>query len=362
MKRLLLALVALFVVLAACQDSLVPAESEQEHPEYTYAVEEYEPEPPAPPLPPEEPPTAPYQPRPAPPPPPTNEDYIKMMYALQHAFATGEFGAFIEAYPGPIDGGIGTGPFVNEWPALLEGVTAEMTFSEEDVANNRFDDWGLRPIAIELYVSGGNIHLPSGKQTLELKLSNNRETGNTPSIVEMVLTTDGRDFFSWRWRDILEEPTLEEQLLLIVGRLEWQAGPLGYTITFLNVFENEEDWGEFTYDEIVAGAKKFLGLVGFSPTDVYLWGESEQQLGRSELVYRHNDRYGIVGMGIKSPPRSMLVLDTPNEGDITVRAFAYENHFLFAVREVIDYNFLILQGDDGTPYARLLSEQTVPWA
>ena len=52
-----------------------------------------------------------------------------------------------------------------------------------------------------------------------------------------------------------------------------------------------------------------------------------------------------------------MILDTPIEGDITLRAFTYPSHFLFIAWQMIDYNFLILYDDDGVPYARLLSER-----
>jgi len=186
-KRVLLILMAIAVLLTACQSAPVVVMAEPEEEEYTYVVEEYQPEPPPP-----EPPPAP-RPEPEPtPPPPTREGYIEMLYALQRAFVTGEFEAFIEAYPGWDEAGRGMpGPAVNEWPALLEGVTAMITFDEEDVADVDPDAWLAGRVTVQLYVSGGNQHLPSGRQTLELRLIRNRDT-NTPSIYRMELTTDGR--------------------------------------------------------------------------------------------------------------------------------------------------------------------------
>ena len=186
MKRLLFVFAALAVLLAACQAP--PAEAAPE-PEYTYCVEELEPEPPQPP------------------PPPTREDYIAMLYALQQAFAIGEFEAFIEAYPGWAEEGRGMpGPAVNEWPALLYGVTADMTWGEEYVEIDP-DAWVSRAV-VQLYVNEGNRHLPSGRQTFELRFVINEEA-NAPSIFSMMLNTDGRQLSRFRR---LENPHFEDQI------------------------------------------------------------------------------------------------------------------------------------------------------
>ena len=44
---------------------------------------------------------------------------------------------------------------------------------------------------------------------------------------------------------------------------------------------------------------------------------------------------------------------------MTMRVFIYEDFFMLVVAQIIDFNFLVLYDDDGTPYARLLSERAV---
>ena len=361
MKRLLLILVALVVLLSACGVQPVEVIPEQEH---AYLAEEMEPE-----LPPavEEP-----EPLSA---PVTREDYIEMLYALQYAFATGEFEAFIEAYPGPVDDGLGMpGPAANEWPALLEDVTAEMHFDVDE-----FDPWfdsGYH-VTVQLDVSGGNLYLPSGRQTLRLLLGVNHENNKSPAVLSMMLNTDGRRVFSG-W-DLPEVLSFEDRIFAATNHLAWASQPIERTIGFLNIFEGTIErspaiyggdiyWSSFqtphigyTEEEIIAGARRYLGIENFAPADSYLWGQNPD--GPSETVWINTyGNYEIAAIGIFPPTRSVLILETPSQGDLTVRAFVYTNEFLLVVDHIIDYNFLILHGDDGTPYAQLLSEQAVPLA
>ena len=363
MKHLLLMLIAIAVLLSAC--GAQPSEAIPV-PNHTYPTEELEPPPDTP----------------APQPEsireqfPTREDYIEMLYALQYAFATGELEAFIEAYPGPAEEGLGApGPAVNEWPALLEGVTAQMSFDADE-----FDPWFdmAYHVTVHLDVSGGNNYLPSGSQTLRLLLGVNHENDKSPAVLSMILNTDGRRIFS-NWWDFPEVPSFEDRVFAVTNHLAWASLPIERTIGFLNIFEGTVErgsdihghggyiiyWGNFrgphngyTEEEIIAGARKYLGIENFSPADSYLWGQNPD--GPSETVWINSyDNYEIAAIGIFPPPRSLLILDNPSQGDLTVRAFVYANEFLLVVDHIIDYNFLILQRDDGTPFVQLLSEQTV---
>jgi len=359
MKRVLLILMAIAVLLTACQSAPVVVMAEPEEEEYTYAAEGYELEPPP-------------APRPEPEPPPPSlirEDFIEMLYALQHAFATGEFEAFIEAYPGWAEEGRGMpGAAVNEWPALLEGVAAVMIFDEEDVDFD-LDAWiAAARVTVRLYVSGGNRHLPNGEQTLEFSLVHNRDT-NAPSIYRMILNTDGRGWwpFSEGWP---ENRTFEDRVLdvtrLMMSNVAGSGLAIDKTMGFLRAFESDELTGEipFTEEQMIEGARRFLGIEDFLPADYRFNSEEDNETlgrareeGRSTAVWYEGGVYLTPGMGFYAPPLSVLILPTPSQGDMTVRVFVHANDFDFEVREIIDFNYQRLYDDDGTPYARLLSEQ-----
>ncbi|MCL2856845.1 MAG: hypothetical protein FWE19_03865 [Oscillospiraceae bacterium] len=355
MKRMMSILAVFAVLLSACQT--VPVEEIHESDD-VHVIETEEPEPAAEQSVPE---PGPEYDRPS---FPTSEDYIEMLYALQHAFATGEFEAFVESYPGVVGEGWGAvGPAINEWPTLLEGVTSKMSFCTEDFADRNWSThsrtW-CNVVTVQLYVSNGNRYLPSGKQTLELGIGLNWGS-NTPSIWRMKLTTDGRGSPG--------TTHFESQILSLVTRLTWLGWtPLEATIMFLDVFEGEgRDNQGFTYDEIVVGAKKYLGIENFSMAGLYTWSDwNDENMPEGifwERVERlNNGRYLILGIGFDAPSKSMLILDTPSQGNITVRVFTYANHFMLAVDHITDFNLLILHDDDGTPYAQLLSDQPVPWA
>jgi len=278
-----------------------------------------------------------------------------MLYALQRAFVTGEFEAFIETYPGwDEEGRELPGPAVNEWPALLEGVTAVMTFDEADVVitENRRDF-----VTVQLYVSGGNRHLPNGRQTLELNIARNRETGE-PSIFTMMLNTDGQrilfDGSGWPWP---VPPSLEhqvEEVTVWMMSMGWRGLTIDRVVFFLDIFAGRTGGdGSHTEEEMIEGARRFLGVEDFSPADYF------PEEGRSGLVWYEDGRYFIPGQGFYSPPISVVVLAAPTQGDMTVRGFVYANWFFFELEQIIDFNYLVLYDEDGTPYARLLSEQTV---
>ena len=111
---------------------------------------------------------------------------------------------------------------------------------------------------------------------------------------------------------------------------------------------------------MIAGAKKYLGIENFKPAYFHRHGTAPEQ-ERSFLIWLFEDgTYGIPGMGLYAPTTSRVILNTPSEGDLTVRVFFYANEFWLDIHYIIDFNFLVLYNDDGTPYARLLSEQTVP--
>ena len=350
MKRLLLVLAVSVLLLTACQtqpESIVAFPT----PDYAYSNDEYEPESPTP-L--EE--NIRHD-------SPTREDYIEMLNALQHAFATGEFEAFIAAYPGwDEEGREMPGPAVNEWPALLEGVTAAMTFDEEDVViDSGVNAWTAGRLTVQLYVSGGNRHLPDGEQVLRLDLIRNRDS-NTPSIYGMMLITD-RCTRAMRGG----VPLFEHQILGVAELLTASGMPLYRTMIFLDAFEGGGpfDWGLFTYDEVVAGANKYLGFEDFSPADSYLWTSENEHMGALRepvWTFQGEGVYYEVGTMIGyflMPPRSVFILDAPSHGDLTARVFIYADYFLFVVDRAYDFNFLILHDEDGTPYAKLLSEQEV---
>ena len=362
MKRVLLILIALAVLLTACQSAPVVVMAEPEEEEYTYIIEEYQPEPPPP-----EPPPAP-RPEPEPPPPSlTREDYIAMLYALQDAFATGDFEAFIEAYPGwDEEGRDMPGPAVNEWPALLEGVTAVMTFDEEDFD---FDPNARSNVAtVQLYVSGGNRHLPNGEQTLLLNLIRNRDT-NTPSIYVMMLNTDGRQMLrfdgrGWLWPQPPSFYDQVEELTMWMVSVARSGLTIDRVVLFIDVFGGRIGGdGSHTEEEMIEGARRFLGVENFAPMDYAFIGwdagdfQAAREEGRSTSVWYEDGRFFNPGRGFYPPPLSVIILDTPTEGDMTARAFIYANWLFFEVERIIDFNFLVMYDEDGVPYARLLSEQ-----
>ena len=275
------------------------------------------------------------------------EYYIEMLYALQHAFATGEFEAFIDVYPA-LPYGIhfnDPGRVASEWPALFRGITAAMSFNADDFIPRFGIHWRDYYVTVNLYVSGGNDYLPNGNQTLELGLAPNQHTG-TPKIFSMMLNTDGRLNLFYLSR--LENPTLEEQMLPLVSLFStWVHCPAARTYWFLFLFD---DWLSLpTEEEIIAGAKKFLAIEYLPPASE--WG-----------LYRLDDGTYTTfnpptGGGY---PMSAGIIETPSQGDFTVRVFFYDDWFMLTVYRMTDFNFLILYEDDGTPYARLLSEQVVP--
>ena len=366
MRRVLFTLMVLAVVLTACQTAPVVVMAEPEYAEYIYAAEEYVPPPGLPAV--SRPPLQ--EPEPAPP-PPTREDYIAMLETLAHAFATGELEGFIETYPGWAEEGRGMpGPAVNEWPALLEGVTAEMTWDNEEVLAINPDGRFVNRVTVQLYVSGGNRHLPDGEQALLLELGGNPET-NTPAINRMMLVTDGRGWwpFSESWP---ENPTFEDRVLdvtrLMMSNIAGSGLAIDKTMGFLRAFESDELTGEipFTEEQMIEGARRFLGLENFSPADYRFNSEDTdetleraQEEGRSTAVWYEGGVYLTPGMGFYSPPLSTLILPTPSQGDMTVRVFVHANDFDFEVHAIIDFNYQRLYDADGIPYARLLSEQTV---
>ena len=243
------------------------------------------------------------------------------------------------------------GPVVNEWPALLEGVTAQMSFdADEAFPEPEITTWG-NTVTVQLYVSGGNIHLPDGEQTLRLNLVPN---GETPSILSMMLNTDGQQ---WPWRGMPEAPTIEDKLFDLTARMVgWARLPIERTIIFIQVFEGEIVVSE---DEMIASAEKYLGIESFSPS-YWHWDGTAPEGERSHFVRLNDDgKYEILGMGFHPPAFSTAILDAPSQGDLTVRVFIYANYFRFEVASITDFNFLVLYNDDGTPYARLLSEQAV---
>jgi len=295
-------------------------------------------------------------------------DYVEMLEALNLAFATGEYQEFIDAFPGPVKEALGLpGPVVNEWASLLEGVTAEMSYNTEEFIPSI--DMGYY-MKIHLNVQDGNTHLPNGTQTVNLHLRDNWEADNRPAILSMMLNTDGRQIFS-RF-GMQEIPSFEDKIFIVTGALAWANMPIERTINFLTVFEGEFRWGgsgykdwssfrgePYTEDEIIAGAKKYLGM-DYSPVGAYLWRADAPEGERTEFVWIDEDgQYSIVPIGIFPKSRSLIILDTPSEGDLTVRAFTYADYFLLEIEKIEDYNFLIKQNDDGTQYAQLLSVQTV---
>ena len=311
---------------------------------------------------------------------PTKEGYIEMLEALQHAFATGELQAFIEAYPAPVslvDLGH-PGPEANEWPALLDGLTAEMSFDPEDIADIYEAPFYWRnTMTAYLYVSGGNIHLPDGAQTLRLRLGPNWQADNTPAIISMMLDTDGRQAYVV----FSESPTFEEKALSIADRITWSDMSIFRTILFLGAFESEggHPWERFSSDEIAAGASRYLGVEDFSPLDywVTLVGEDGPDVIRGEdgepliaedghyiwplaspVGETHFEIIHSAGY-LSNLPTSVVILDTPSQGDLTVRKFSYADNFRFVVDEITDINFLVLHEDCGAPYVQLLSVQTV---
>ena len=344
---------AIMLLLASCQQTVADPDPQEPEAEYTYPVEELDPETP----------TEAEEVEPETPPTPTREDYIEMLYALQHAFATGEFEAFVEAFPGLAEEGRGMpGPAVNEWPALLEGVTAEMFFDAEDVLSDpEWPDRWAHLVTVQLYVSGGNVHLPDGRQTLELSLIPNRDTDNTPSIICMMRTTDGQQWYLFS--GLPENPTIEDKTLSVTAWMvgTWAELPIDRIMIFIRIFENEDGWGySHTEEEMIAGAKKYLGIEDFSPIYSHRDGTAPEGERSHRVRLTDDGRYEIPGHGFQPSPFNLVILDTPSQGDLTVRVFFFANEFMLELSRITDFNFLILYNDDGTPYARLLSEQAVP--
>jgi len=111
---------------------------------------------------------------------------------------------------------------------------------------------------------------------------------------------------------------------------------------------------------MILGAEKYLGLVNFSPSETYAWTlENTPPNTIICLVEYVEGRYRIIELGFGGIHASLLILDSPSQGDLTVRVFHYANIFRFEVSKIVDYNFRILHNVDGTPYAQLLSVQTL---
>ena len=220
-------------------------------------------------------------------------------------------------------------------------------------------------MTVQLYVSGGNRHLPDGEQTLMLWLWANEAT-NTPSIFGMTLTTDGRGWgLSEGWP---ENPTLEDKLHLVTISMMSSIAGSGLVIdrTYAFLTALDRDRFSFTEEEMIEGARRFLGVEDFSPTDYAFFGERYHgsfldaiEEGRSVIVWYEDGGYGWPGGCVGGPPFNRLILPTPSQGDVTVRVFVYANYFYLELLRMYDFSFLRLYDEDGTPYAQLLSGQPV---
>jgi len=218
-----------------------------------------------------------------------------------------------------------------------------MTWDEDDFD---FDPNASSNVAtVQLYVSGGNRHLPNGNQVLSLVLTRNTphsEELNAPSIWMMWLITDGR-------RSLFdapsEEPTIENRVSRVTRTMvSWAELPIERVMVFRGEFEGVHLASE---EEVTEAARRYLGIDNLEPP----------HLPTGFVLRTEDGKYGIGDRGFDPPPFSTLILDTPTEGDITVRVFVFANWFYFELERMVDFNFLVLHGDDDKPYARLLSEQ-----
>ena len=294
---------------------------------------------------------------------PTKENYIEILESLKNAFATGEYQMFLDQYPCPyIEGLGGIGPEANEWAPLLTGVTADMSYDPEQFSLNN-NSLQCR-VTFSLNVVNGNKYLPNGHQTIRLHLGyGGIESKKTALyIYNMMLNTDGQqEFNSGNVRN--PNPSLEEQVYCITEIMAKYADTsLARTIRFLDVFEGDSTSqyydGAHTEEQIIAGAKKYLGL-DYSPARAILWFDDSKDRQHREIVEFRNGKYNIVGMGLPPIVRSLLILDAPSQGDLTCRVFTYKDGFLLAVAYIEDYNFLVLHEEDNTPYIQLLNVETV---
>ena len=295
--------------------------------------------------------------------PPTQADYVEVLEALKEAFAAGKYQAFVEQYPPDLNRVEYIGDEFTAWPKLLKGVTAVMTY---DIGDFTFHDYSGALTSstgtVSLQVTNGNKHLPSGEQKVQLHLEFCNGLGDVPrgvALYGMMLKTDGRKFYAWRF---FGSPTLEEQIHYVTTRMyvytghfstakpgDWMTLPT--IMTFLEAFEhradtyvNEDEYvASYTEAEIIAGAKKYLGIDNYVPS------------GLSELVVLRDGKYEWGGIGFLLPPFLLRILDTPTAGDLTCRVFVCADYFGLEIAKMIDYNFLILKNPDNTEYAQLLS-------
>ena len=284
--------------------------------------------------------------------PPTQADYVEVLEALKEAFATGEYQAFVERYPPNLDKVEHVGDEHTAWPFLLDGVTADMTYSMDDF---EFYDYSGKMSSsagtVSLQVKNGNVHLPSGRQTvwLQLEFCNGLGDGQRGvALYSMALNTDGR------WAEFATDELIEHQIYLLAGDLAVFAHtPLMQSICFLNEFD-PNDKG-YTAEEIIAAAKKYLGV------DYTLAEIEKDREGDAMLSYdKHTpDRYSIEEGCILGPIVRVKLLGANKENNLTCRAFIYANWFLLEIKEIKDYTFRILKNPDGAEYAQLLSVTTV---
>jgi len=277
--------------------------------------------------------------------PPTQADYIEVLEALKEAFATGEYQAFLDKYRR--DQEFALGDFgdrkSNEWPDLLKGVTAEMTYHAGDFV---FHEGYCFQGNVSLDVENGNTHLPSGKQTVFVRIMQTENfVKNNLMLYSMSLNTDGR-------KEASQNP-FEELIRKLSLHMVLDHSPLLKLLSYFCILD-PTNFSGCTENEIIAGAKKYLGIE-------YALDDLIEDRKDYRVAYYERDgvtMYGYPGMCGPNYAASTLILDTPTEGDITCRAFIYANNFLLDIAETRDYNFLVLHEPDGTPYAQLLSVTT----
>jgi len=271
----------------------------------------------------------------------TKEDFIAVLEALKEAFATGEYRAFAERYTEPtVVSHIDWDTEPNDWASLLAGVVAEMSYRPQELNISDLSECWLQA---SLKVRNGNSYLPSGNQTVNLRLTENSD--GAPVLYSIMLITDGRitNAYNPPFSSMEDKLRYLTDCMYICART-----PLPRTMFFLGIFE---DFSEgYTKDEIIAGAKKYLGLNDYVP--------SEDEI--SEIVKFRNGKYvwGGTGFADFDVYFSVLILKKPSQGDITCRAFTYADSFLLKISETTEYNFRILEEPGGAPYAKLLSVQT----
>ena len=278
---------------------------------------------------------------------PSKEDYNEIIDALQRAFSTGEYQSFNEKYTYPTYAmGLGQGQVLNEWPTSLVGVIAKMDY---DLTNAVFNSETTScSIKVALKVLSGNNNIPIGNQTMQINIELASD-GNEQAIAlrSMMLTTDGQIYAG-------EEngySPFEKQVLRVTEEMEYIASkPLSRIMSFIDIFEHNlldanSNVQFYTTDEIIAGAKKYLGI------DFSIAGYPHDE----EIVGFEDGKYYALGFGPPMRYFSTCILDEPTEGDVTCRVFVYTDEFLLIVSEIKDYNYLILLDENGSPYAKLLS-------